>query len=290
MKRAWQKIDKGGLLREYVLFGCLVLVSGSLLIVQIIKIADRAATIADGTRFIALSVALFLAVVAWAGYALYKKSAAYLRWYREIFDAMPIPLIITDGDTQWQAINKAMRETMDIKADCDIEALHSRHLLNLDGSIKNKIWLHKGGQYQVAGKPLCCDGKDAGYLIYLNGEGGISESVKLQTEMAVKVNHCIKRLSAETSYFRDCTNNISRCMLWQSGVIIELFEIIDGLAVNGVQDSSGLVARMAAIRADMRNHAEENQADLERIQRLIQELNEVREVGGDCIRSNNNAS
>lgn len=278
MKNRWRKLYQCEVLRDYIMLGAIVLFWGGFLLFQIARDAS-------GTGFpvgkMRVAVAVFLGIVFLGGIFLYKKTASYIHWYKEIFDSVPMPLIITDQDAKWRQANKAARDSMDLQQYSDFEKFSSRHLLQTDESVTDKIWVHAGVEYRITVNRLCGDGKDTGYLIFLNNTNELFDTYKTRAEVISEINRLFRNLSSVSDHFYECASTLSEYTIWQGGVIIDLSEIITGMASGKLDHAGALHEKMRAVKENMQQNMGNSQMHLERMRRIIEELDAAR----DSIRS-----
>lgn len=286
MKKALRKLYQRELLYDFLMFGLLFLVWGGFLLFQLSQIVNGRVFYTTGVRLIGFSIAVLFCIILIAGISLYKKSMSYILWYKGILNSIPIPVIVTDKSVKVQRINKAAQNIMVLKQGIELEGLNCRHLIDIDGNVMKKIWIHEGAKYQIIGSRLYCDGKDAGYLILLNNNSnGMVDSCKTQKELIHEINRLLGRLSTTSGYFHDCVNTLAGCAVRQADIIRDLTGIITGIVSGALNETEDLNAKMHTVDVDIRQHMESNRALLEIVKRVTEEFNSIHNVIGDILPS-----
>lgn len=287
MKKIWRKLYRRELLPDFVMSGLIVLLWGGFFLTQIKRIA-RTAPAAGDVEALGLSAVMLLATIALLGVFVYKRSMSYIRWYQGVLDSIPIPVIVTGEDARWQYVNEKSREIMDIGRDDPLEKRNSGHLIDADGAVIKKTWIHRGTEYRTAGNRLRVNGKDGGYLLLLYNVSDMPDSREARAMLPAEIDKFLSLLETAAEYFRDCASSFAGTSARQEGIIVGLSEVIAEIASGALGRPDALIEKINTVKADMQKHVEITQAQLERIKRTVEEMDAACDSIDNALRSIHN--
>jgi len=279
-----RKPKRRELLFDFIMSGLLVLFWSGFLLYQIKRIADTPIPSVQLVSYLGFSVVAFFVIVILLGISLYKKSMYYIQWYKGILDTIPMWIIVTDKDAKWQYINKAALENIILNQGIQVENLNSKHLIDEESGVINKVWTYRGAEYQITGSRLHFAGEDAGYTLVFYNMSELLDSSKVQADLIYEVNRLLVCLSAASEHFNDCSNSFAQCAVRQEGIISELSEVIAGISSGTLDNPGTLDQRMRSVTVNMQQHVENYRKHIETIKRTVKEMDATRDSIGDVLR------